>query len=228
MSVKRATKVKSKAQHDRETGKLPNLRLNVQPFRMEEGKEGFILLSEIYSPSGGLTSYPYWNNYYNPSGYYPYGFTSPSNRYYNAPYSPSNTQSSSDYRMLETAVTLFDSQGKLVWDHSLNLLEIHSPSLEQVGDFVSLGDRTLIGYKMEERILTKLRFNSDRLTVEDTVTIALKNPTDALRNDSKEQGGFRHWYHKNFYAWGFQSIKDRAKEGDQVRYVFYINKITVE
>ncbi len=227
MSPKRANKIKTKSQHEREIGKLPSLRLHVQPFRMEEYKEGFILLSEVYTPSGGVTSYPYWNNYYNPTGYSPYGFNSPSNRYYNTPYTTSNLQST-DYRIMETTVSLFDAQGKLVWDHALKLPDIHSSSLEQVGDFEFLGDRILIGYKMEDQVLTKLRFNSDRLAVEDTLSIVLKNPTDVLRNDSKEQEGFRYWYPKTFYTWGFQSIKDRAKESEPVRYVFYINKIKVD
>jgi len=227
MSANRANKIKTKSQHDREIGKLPSLRLNVQPMRIEECKEGFILVSEVYSPSSGLTTYPYWNNYYSPNGYYPYGFNPGSNRYYNAPYTNSNTQSS-DYRMMQTTVALFDAQGKLVWDHSLKLPDIHSPVLEQIGDFVYSGERTLIGYKMEENIMTKLRFNSDRLAVDDTVKIKLNSPTDVLRNDSKEQGGFRYWYHTSFYAWGFQSIKDSTKEGDQDRYVFYINRIKVD
>lgn len=227
LPANRVTKLKTKAQHDREAGKLPSLRLHVQPIRIEECKEGFILISEVYTPSGGYTQYPYWNNYYNPTGSLPYGFNYPYNRYYSAPYSTSNTQSS-DYRIMETAVTLFDAQGKLVWDHSLKLPDIHLPALEQAGDFVNLGDRALIGYKKEEDIITKLRFNSDRLVVDDTLKIMLNSPTDILRSDSKGEGGFRFWYHKSFYAWGFQSIKDPTKVSDQVRYVFYINKITVD
>ena len=228
MSAKRASKIKAKSQRDREAGKTPDLRLYVQPIRIEECDAGFILISEVYQPTSNLTPYPYWNNYYNPNGYYPYGFNSFSNRYYNTPYSSSTHTQSSDYRIMETAVTLFDAQGKLVWDHSLKLPDIHVPALEQAGDFIFLGNRTLIGYKKEGEIKTKLRFNNDSQAVEDTVKIVLSNPADVLRYDSKEEGGLRHWYHNSFYAWGFQSIKDREKGGDQVRYVFYINKIRVD
>jgi len=227
MSASRATKAKTKSQHEREAGKMPGLRLHVQPIRIEECDQGFILISEVYQPTSNLTSYPYWSNYYNPSGYYPYGYYSPTSRYYNTPYSPSISQAS-DYKMMETAVTLFDAQGKYVWDHSLKLPDIHTPALDQMGDFLLMGDRTLIAYKDQGDLKTKIRFNHDVVAAEDTVKIALKNPTDALRHDTKDEGALRYWYDRCFYTWGFQSIKDRAKESDQLRYVFYINKIEVD
>jgi hypothetical protein len=69
---------------------------------------------------------------------------------------------------------------------------------------------------------------NDNDVVTDTTKIDLKNLTSISRNDSKDEGGIRHWYGSNFYCWGNQSVRDKAKEIDQVRYVYYVNKINVE
>ncbi|MEK6782734.1 MAG: hypothetical protein AABY93_13620 [Bacteroidota bacterium] len=224
MSAKRANKIKTKAQRSRETGTMPDFSLHLQPFRIEENAEGFIMISEVYSPNSSMTQYPYWNTYYNQNVYYPYGFNSPTNRYYNSPYSSSNVQSS-DYRILETSAMLFNSQGKLVWDHSMKLPDVHIPALEQVGDFIFLGNRSLIVYKREDKIQSKVLIINDRETLEDTVKIVLKNPTDVLRFDSKDEGGIRYWYGSSFYSWGNQSIRNELIDGDKVRNVFYVNKV---
>ena len=185
------------------------------------------MISEVYSPSGNQTPYPYWNSYYNQNGYYPYGFNSPSNRYYNSPYTLNNSQTN-DYRIIETSVMLFDAQGKLTWDNSLKLPDVHLPALEQVGDFIFLGNQTVIVFKKEDEIHSKISSVDDHIARADTTKIDLKNPSSDLRNDSKDEGGIRHWYGSNFYCWGNQSIRDRAKETDQVRNVYYINKINVD
>ena len=224
MPVKRSNKIKLKSQHDREAGKNPDFKLHLQLIRIEECESGYILISEVYQPTSTLSPYPYWNNNYNQNGY-PYGFNSPSNRYYNTPTSPTQ---SGDYKVIETVITLFDAEGKLVWDHSLNLPDFHIPALEQVGDFSFLGNRAVIAYKKEDEIHSMLRFINDHETLSDTLKLAMKNPTDVLRNEGGEDGGIRHWYRSEFYAWGYQSIRDKSKEESQNRYVFYITKIAVD
>ncbi|MBK5279068.1 MAG: hypothetical protein JJE09_09430 [Bacteroidia bacterium] len=224
---KRANKIRTKSQRSREDGELPNFSLNLQPLRIEECEGGFILISEVYNPSGNLTPYPYWNNNYNQNGYYPYGFSSPSNRYYNSPYSTHNTQNS-DYRIMETTAVLFDPKGKLVWDHSLKLPDVNVPVLEQIGDFILLENRAVIAYKRENEIYSKILSLTDLMAETDTTQIDLKSPTSDLRHDAKEEGGIRHWYGSTFYTWGNQSIRDRARETDQIRYVYYINKINAD
>jgi hypothetical protein len=224
---KRVNRIKTKSQRNREAGEIPAFTLHLQPLRIEEYEEGFVLISEVYTPSGNLTPYPYWNNYYNQNGYYPYGFSSPSSRYYNSPYS-TNTSQTSDYQMLETAIVLFDEQGKLVWDRSLKLPEVHVPVLEQVGDFLFMENRAWMVYKKENEIHTKFLTMNEHDAVADTTKVDLKNPKGITRNDSKDEGGIRHWYGSNFYCWGNQSIRDLSKETDQVRYVYYVNKINAE
>jgi len=224
---KRISRIRTKSQRSREAGELPEFTAHLQALRIDENDEGFVLISEVYTPSGNMTPYPYWNNYYNQNGYYPYGFSSPSNRYYNSPYTTSNSQTS-DYRMMETASILFDGQGKIVWDQSIKLPDIHVPVLEQVGDFTLKGKRAIITFKKEDEIYSKQLTLYDHLADLDTTKVDVKNPSAVVRDNSKDEGGIRHWYGSNFYCWGNQTIRDTSKDSDQSRDVFYINKINVD
>ncbi len=224
---KRISRIRTKSLRSREAGELPEFSVHLQALRIDENDQGFVLISEVYTPSGNVTPYPYWNNYYNQNGYYPYGFSSPSNRYYNSPYSPSNSQTS-DYRMMETASVLFDGQGKIVWDQSIKLPDLHVPVLEQVGDFTLNGKRAIIAFKKEDEIHSKRLTLNDHEAHLDTTMIDVKNPSVVVRDNSKDEGGIRYWYGSNFYCWGNQSIRDTSKDSDQSRDVFYINKVNVD
>ena len=77
-------------------------------------------------------------------------------------------------------------------------------------------------------IQSTFRFIHDHETLSDTLKLTMKNTTDVLRNEEGEDGGIRHWYNLAFYAWGYQSVRDKTKEDGQNRYVFYITKIKVD
>lgn len=232
LTPKRAAKIKAKSKRASELKKMPDFKLYVHPLRIEETNKGYFLLSEIYIPSTSYTPYPYWNNYYNPYaggyGYSPYGFNSPinMNRYTTTPYG--NSFQNGDTRIVETVVTLFDSRGNLVWDHSLKLDEVKFPTLEQAGDFVGGQDHVTIAYKKEDKINLRKRFISDELVEEDTVSIQLKDNEDILRYESRDEGGLRQWYDHAFYIFGYESVKNKQSAEDAVRYVFYINKIEAD
>lgn len=230
LSPKRAEKIKAKSKRAIEAKKMPDFRLYVHPLRIQETGQGFFFLSEIYVPSTNYNTYPYWNNYYNPYmtgyGYYPYGFNSPMNRYYTSPYN--NNIQNGDTRVVETVVTLFNHQGRLIWDHSLKLNEIRFGALEQAGDFVLGKDKVTIAYKKDEDINVKSRFISDDTVEDDTVKIRLLDEADILRHEARDEGGLRSWYGRSFYVWGYESVRNKETAEDPVRYVFYINEIKAD
>lgn len=232
LSPKRAAKIKEKSMRAAGTKKLPDFKLYAHSIRIEENSKGYFLLSEIYIPSSSYTPYPYWNNYANPYasgyGYYPYGFNSPMNmnRNYTTPYG--NNFQNSGTRIMETIVTFFDSKGKLVWDHSLKLGEIKFPALEQAGDFVNGQDHVTLAYKKENKIYAKKRFISDDAVEEDTVNVQMLSNEDILRFESRDEGGLRYWYNNSFYLFGYESVKNKQSAEDNVRYVFYINKVEAD
>jgi hypothetical protein len=51
---------------------------------------------------------------------------------------------------------------------------------------------------------------------------------ELLKKEDKDEGTIRFWYGKNFFVWGYQSVRENLREGEKTRYIFYINKVSVE
>jgi len=130
--------------------------------------------------------------------------------------------------MIESILTLFDNQGKLVWDNSLKYDNVKRYVTEQISDFIVKDNLVFLSYINESKVF----INTGSINQEpelDTLDIPLKNPTDIVRNEAEEDSGIRYWYDDFSFVWGYQSIKDTEKKTeDPVRYVFYINKFEAE
>lgn len=224
MNPKRASKIRERARRDRMKGREPEFRCYASSLRLEEYQDGFLLLTELYNTSSGKD--PYYQNYnpYSPYGYYP--FTPYSSRYYNSPYSMYNSMVSNEVRLLSASVVSFNPEGKLYFDNSLSLGEKRKPTLEQASDFWATHDKIVIGYKNESDLFFNTRFEGNESTA-DTVKVMMKNPTEQVRSESKEDEGIRHWYSNRFYVWGYQSVRDPSLSTDKNRSVFYIVKLHV-
>ena len=228
---KRAARIKSKSKERLDLGKSPDYKAHLLPIRIYEATEGFYFLTEMYDPAT-TNNRPYWNNYYNnpyySGGYSPYSYNPAMNRYAPTPYSYNNASQSSSAKMLEAVLTFFDSNGKLIWDNSLKFDNIKKYAPEQSSDFVVKNDLILSVYKKERELI--ISTGSIREEPElDTLSIPLSNPVDVIRNESEDDTGIRYWYGDNVFVWGYQSLRDKSKnEGDQIRYVFYINKFEAE
>ncbi len=228
----KAAKVKEKAQRQKALGHPSDFKASVTPVRIEERSDGFYLLAEMYSQSSSFDMYPYSPYYYNPSsGYYGNGLSPFSNRGYNNysapyPYSPVRNPSVS---MIQSMVIQFGMQGQVLRDVSLKLDDINQSSLDQVGDFVMAGDSVFIAYKKESEIFhTSMSGDLEDKTKGRETKIKLKEPYDALRNGDDEEGCLRHWFDRHFFVWGFQTVKNITKEGNQTRRVFYVNRISLQ
>ncbi len=234
LSPRKADKIKKRSQKERTAGRLPDYKGYVMPFRIEERSEGFYLLAELYTPSANMNPYPYYNSY-SPYAYggMPYGFGSyPSRSYYNgynAPYGSSNSIRNSDVRMIQTMVIALNSDGRVKKAASLKLDQFRQPALEQVGDFFVRKDSIYLIYKKESDIIyLKEGRDAEQPPMQKQSKIRLQDETAVLKNEDEDQGGTRFWYDHYFYVWGYQTIKDPLKEGDQTRHVFYINKVSLE
>ncbi len=227
---KRASKIRQKAIERQEIGKSPDYKANLNLVRIEETKEGFYLLSEVYDPSNG-GSPPVWNNrnsYYN-YGSSPYSFDNPlSTRNQGAPYPSNSFSDNENFKVLETVLTLFNGNGKIVWNNSLKMEDVKRFTLEPSSDFTIRKELIFLGYKKENELIV----NTSSLEYEpeiDTVKIPLRSSTESVRYESDQDTGLRYWYPNYFFAWGYQSIRDyETKAEDPVRYVFYINKFETE
>jgi hypothetical protein len=231
LKPKRAAKVKEKAEWRKSAGKQPEFRAHFYPIKIEESKEGFSLLGEVYDPpnNSSIRSSPY--NYYpynySPYGLSPYGYTP---YRYNSPYGysgyPYSTNSSiNETRMIHSALIFFDDHGKLVSDQSLKFPEIKLASKEQVSDFITLGKRTVMVCKQEKEIMAQLNEPDGTVIQTEKILPILKNQNETVKSDSDDTA-IRFWYGRYFYVYGYHRIKDNAEK--DTRNVFYINKIRVD
>lgn len=223
MGPKRASKTIAKERQRKMDGKRPELKISAQPIRIQEQPNGFLLLAEVYLPSTNFNSNPYSG--YPSTGFYPYGLNA-IGRGYNTPYAgPSNYSQNTEIRMLETFVTLFDATGEITFDQSLPVKEVKLPSLEQASDFVTHKDKIMLAYRKESDLFIKTGNLNNNVFTTDTLKIELKNESDVVHIEQEGDANIRQWYNNNFYVFGRQSVKDKNKDGNAIRYVFFINKL---
>lgn len=232
LKPKRAAKIKAKAEWRRSMGKPPEFRTYLSGIKIEETKEGFCFLSEVYDASSynSRSSYPYgYNPYsYNPYGFYPYGFSPMPYRYY-TPYYPTPYTSSpqvTEIRMINSSLSFFDIHGNLVSDQSLKFPEIKLSSKEQSSDFITHNGLTTMVCKGEKEIIVKINEKDGTTVKEEKVIPELKNPSEIIRSETQDNSGIRAWYGSYFYVYGYQSLRDIVKRTSHD--VFYINKIKVD
>jgi hypothetical protein len=233
LNPKRAERVKSDTKGDTQAGRIPSFTSYVVPYKIEEHKDGYLLLAEVYNPVS--TSNPYYSTPYgNPYNTNPY--------YYNNPFWPgyfpgmrsfrpysygSNVKNSDQIKTFATVLLVFDARGELMWDRSIKLDDIEKPALEQVSDYYYDGSQVTFLYKKESELKAKTTdLNSDNST-EVIEKIKLNDSMDEVRDEKESEGGLMRWVGNTFYVWGYQTIRNQGRKEDRVRDVFYINKITV-
>lgn len=225
---KRVAKLKQRSLQAGKVGEVPDFKTYAIPMRLEEQPEGFALLTEVYLPTTGINSYPYYNSPSSPyyGGYSPFGYNPFMNRYYTSPYQYNNQQTG-ETKMVYASLIVFNPQGKKNYDYGLKLDDKKAGGLEQTADFMYYKDNFALAFKKEKEVKF-LRGHPEDSVEMDTVTSELSYPEETVRNDSGNNSAIRLWYQNAFYAWGYQSIRDRSPNAESpTRYVFYINKIEV-
>jgi hypothetical protein len=234
LKPKRVAKIKAKAEWRKSVGKQPEFKTHLYTVRVDENKDGFSLLTEVYDPPTNYynirSSSPYgYNPYYGYSPYAsPYGFNSMPYRYYNSPYGyPYSTPYANlnDTRMLHTSLSFFDNRGKLIADQSIKFPELKLNSKEQVSDFIRIADRTVMVCKQEKEILVQVNEPDGTVIQNEKIKPALKDPGETARSESQENSAVRFWYRRYFYVYGYHTVKSAENKS---RDVFYINKLRVD
>lgn len=233
LNPKRAEKIKESTQDALVDGRKPSFSSYVMPFKIEETKEGFLMLAEVYNPSSTMSPYynspyghPYYSNpyyYYNPfwPGYYP------GMRMYRPYMYGDQFRNADNIKLYETVVAAFDASGKLIWDQSVALDDLKRPALEQVSDFYFDDQNLHFIYKKGSELKIKSISLEEGVAAEVTEKIKLKGPGEEIRNEKELEDGLRHWVGNTFYFWGYHTVRNPESKEDRVRDVFYINKIVV-
>ncbi len=233
MNPKRAARIRENAKEAAVEGRKPNFTAYVMPYRVEENKQGFLMLAEVYHPSSSSNPYfnsPYNNPYaFNPYMYNPFWGYYPGMRMYRPAYGyGNNSRNPDDIKAYASVLVAFDSQGKLKWDQSVNLDEIKKPSLEQVSDYHFGESNAVIVYKKESELKIKTIDIGNGEAQESTEKIKLLDEQDEIRNEREFEEGVKYWYGNAFYVWGYHTVRNVLNKDDRTRDVFYINKVVVK
>lgn len=234
LNPKRAERIKENAKEDAAAGRIPSFTNYVMPYKIEEHKEGFLLLAEVYQPSSTVNPYynsPYSNPYYGSPYYYYSPFWPgyyPGMRMYR-PYSyGNNVRNEDEIKTHASVLVAYNAEGEPLWDHSIKLDEIKKPALEQVTDYVYRGSTVYFVYKKESDLMIKMINIHDGSAKENTVKIKLDDPVEEIRSEKENEDGVRHWFGNSFYVWGYQTIRNVQHKDDRHRDVFYINKVVAQ
>jgi len=235
LSPKRAARIKESSKEALADGKIPNFISYVQPYKLTEHPNGYLLLAEVFNPVSNMNPYYsnpyYYNPYYSPYGmnpyYYPGGYYYPGMGRMYRPYSySSNTKNVDEIKAIESVVVSFDPTGKVQWDHSFKISDVKMSGIEQVSDFYLGDDKLYFLYKKESELkLKSVVLSSDSVT-ETTAKMLVNDPVDEIRSEKETEGSVRYWTGNSFYVWGYQTVRNVTK-ADRVRDVFYIIKVEV-
>lgn len=234
LNPKRAQRIKDNAREDVLQGRKPSFISYVMPFRLQEHKDGFLLLAEVYNPSNTINPYynsPYYNPYYGNPYYYYNSFWPgyyPGMRMYRPYAYGNNAKNADEIKTFASVLVAFDNKGALLWDHSFKLDEVKKPGLEQVTDYFYSGSHVHFLYKKESELFFKTINIHDGTVKETTEKIKLNDPLDEIRSDRQYEDGVRHWVGNTFYVWGYQTIRNASGKDGRNRDVFYINKVVVD
>jgi hypothetical protein len=233
LSPKRAQRIKENARQDALEGRKPSFTSYVMPFKLEEHKEGYLLLAEAYNPSSTVSPYynsPYGSPYYNPYYYYNPFWPSyyPGMRMYRPYNYGSNVKNADEIKTQASILISFDAKGKVLWDHAMKVDDLKKPSLEQVSDYVLINSTAYFIYKKESELIVKVIDIHDGSVTDSVEKIKLKEPLDEIRSEKEIEDGIKHWIGNTFYTWGYQTIRNPQNKDDRVRDIFYINKVVVK
>ncbi len=228
----RAHRIKESSEKDIQAGRNPAFANYVMPFKIEERKNGFIMLAEVYTP---MSSNPYNNAYNNPMAAYgpnpyfynPYmlGYYYPGRMY--RPYNfNNNIKNADEIRTTQAVLLVTDGNGNPVMDRSMKIEDIRRSALEQVSEFHYANGNVIFFYKNKENELIIKTIPEQGDVIETKQQIKLLDPLDEFRSE-KEDSALQQWHENSFYVWGYQTIRNINK-AERIRDVFYINKIIVQ
>ena len=142
--------------------------------------------------------------------------------FYGRPYT--NSYSVFDgYRFFNALVAGFDSNGKLLWDNSIEIRNLVSVDLSPKVVIYPNGKDLVLCYVSDGKIGSKIIQENNIIEKLDFSTIDRLYPDDKILSETK--GMLSHWYGNYFLSYGYQEIKNIALETNNKRLVFYFSKL---
>jgi hypothetical protein len=120
----------------------------------------------------------------------------------------------------------FDRQGNLLWNNDFEMREVLS--FEMKPNMIAIPDSAMLilAYNNKGRITSKLINKSKTIGSVEQIRNDTFYPTDRLQEENFS--GIKYWYNQYYITYGYQRIANNRLRDNNLRSVFYINKIALE
>ena len=130
------------------------------------------------------------------------------------------------FRYQKAFVLSFNGSGKLLWENSMQMINILEDVLKEKSELMPFPDEMLIATLNDGEINSKNIFSKDEYSDFPSSRIESNYRTDIITSSSPEE--LYYWYDNYFIAFGYQQIKNNTLVEKNKRRVFYINKIAYQ
>jgi hypothetical protein len=133
------------------------------------------------------------------------------------------------YRYTHALALIFDENGKLISDFSVELPDITRNELKQVVSASVKGDRVYFLYMFENEIYVKQSNLNQETQGVKAIPIKLQYANDKQTQFSESNSGLERWYKETYFTYGIQEIKNKKRvDVERRRRVFFLNKINLD
>jgi len=213
LKPRREKRILRKIEKKKEKGKVKRFNYRLLVNEIIEKDDFYIMIAEAYYPR-----YNYSSN--NGIG----GFNS-FNQFGSFRGSQLNNPYFLGYKYTHAAVVGFDKNCNIMWDHTFRIEDRQSYSLEKNVAVSSSDNEVVLMYLEENEIRSKIIEGNKIIEGRTFNPIKLSFDYDELKTKDPSLEKIERWYEDLLIAYGDQSIKNLSMVGNEVREVFYINKI---
>ncbi len=130
------------------------------------------------------------------------------------------------YNFFNYLMAGFDAEGNLLWNNDFELRELLTPQLEQHVWTQTDSTGIIMVYNTNGRITSKLIDEEVVIGKVEQIRNETFYPTDRIQEESFSR--IVHWYAQYYLAFGYQQIANNRLTNNNLRTVFYINKLAFE
>jgi hypothetical protein len=131
------------------------------------------------------------------------------------------------YRYNNGIVTAYNTDGKLLWDNSIEIRNLVSFDLTpRVNIFFTKDDEAVLAYLSEGKIASKIIHENSVVEKLDYSPLEMIHPEDKMLTETRS--GMTSWYDNYFLCWGYEEIKNIANSDNPKRLVFFFCKIAFD
>jgi hypothetical protein len=130
------------------------------------------------------------------------------------------------YNFFNYMLAGFNTEGNLLWNNDFELRELLSPQLDQHVWAQTDSTGIIMVYNTNGRITSKLIDEAEVIGKVEQIRNETFYPTDRIQEETFSK--IVHWYDKYYLTYGYQQIANNRLTNNNLRTVFYINKLAFE